>query len=131
MATNFGSTTLQPAGVYRVYPSQAFHFLHKVMYSKRCKQDPFWNSVLIGGYDVRASLDMPVVYEQDREPEPFLGMVDIQGTPYEGHILATGFGSYMALPLMRLATREVENLMNQTQPKVLYPHHLPLCSPLP
>lgn len=110
---------LEPHGTYRVYPSQAFYFLHKVMYAKRCKQDPFWNSVLIGGYDLRTSIDTPVVGELDQEPEPFLGHVDMQGTPYEGHILATGFGNYMALPLMRIATREAEHLQNQTQPKVL------------
>lgn len=89
------------------------------MYAKRCKMDPFWNSVLLGGYDLRASLELPVHGEQDRGPEPFLGMVDMHGTPYESHILATGFGSYMALPLMRLATREAERLNNGTMPKAL------------
>jgi len=110
---------IEPQGVYRVYPTQAFHFLHKVMYAKRCNQDPFWNSVLIGGFDLRSSLDLPVFGEENREKEPFLGLVDMQGTPYESHILTTGFGNYMALPLMRIATEEAERLNNGTQPKVL------------
>eukprot|EP00802_Teleaulax_amphioxeia_P010382 Tamp_10409.p1 GENE.Tamp_10409~~Tamp_10409.p1 ORF type:complete len:578 (+),score=139.23 Tamp_10409:231-1736(+) len=110
---------IEPQGVYRVYPSQALYFLHKVMYAKRCRMDPLWASVLIGGFDLRCGLDLPVVDEQDRAPEPFLGMVDMHGTPYEAHILTTGFGNYMALPLMRVATEEAERLSNQTQPKVL------------
>eukprot|EP00277_Geminigera_cryophila_P028730 CAMPEP_0179470544 /NCGR_PEP_ID=MMETSP0799-20121207/50978_1 /TAXON_ID=46947 /ORGANISM="Geminigera cryophila, Strain CCMP2564" /LENGTH=270 /DNA_ID=CAMNT_0021277669 /DNA_START=38 /DNA_END=850 /DNA_ORIENTATION=+ len=101
---------IEPQGVYRVYPTQAFHFLHRVMYAKRCKQDPFWNSVLLGGFDKRSSLDLPVFGEEDRE---------MQGTPYESHILTTGFGNYMALPLMRLATHEAECLTNQKQPEIL------------
>jgi hypothetical protein len=54
--------------------TQAFYFLHKVMYAKRCRMDPFWASVLIGGYDIRCGLDLPVVDELDRKPEPFLGV---------------------------------------------------------
>merc|ERR1719329_807154 len=57
---------IEPQGVYRVYPSQALYFLHKVMYAKRCRMDPLWASVLIGGFDLRCGLDLPVVDEQDR-----------------------------------------------------------------
>ena len=32
---------------------------------------------------------------------PFLGVVDKIGTAYEDDVLATGFGAYIALPLMR------------------------------
>ena len=94
------------------------------MYAKRCKMDPFWNSVLLGGYDLRASLELPVHGEQDRGPEPFLGMVDMHGTPYESHILATGFPGEAVgptgdplplnvppgLPLMRLATLDLDQV---------------------
>jgi len=38
---------------------------------------------------------------------------------YTGHILTTGFGNYMALPLMRLATHEAECLTSQKQPEIL------------
>merc|ERR1712194_603504 len=50
--------------------------------------NPLWNDLIIGGYD-------PV------KKEPFLGLVDKIGTAYTDNILATGFGSYLATPLLR------------------------------
>lgn len=38
------------------------------------------------------------------------GQVDMHGTPLESHIFATGIGNYIALPLLRDATKEYERM---------------------
>ena len=61
-------------------------YLTRVMYQKRCKFDPLWNMLLVGGF---------------RNGEAYLGYTDLYGTHFEDNFLATGLGMYMALPLMR------------------------------
>lgn len=67
---------------------QIYEYLGRVMYNKRSKFDPFWNALLVGGWD------------NDR---PFLGYVDLLGTTYSAPTLATGFGNHLAQPLLRKA----------------------------
>ncbi|XP_067878982.1 proteasome subunit beta type-4 isoform X2 [Heterodontus francisci] len=52
----------------------------------RCKMNPLWNTVIIGGMS---------------NGEGFLGYVDKLGVAYEAATVATGFGAYLAQPLMR------------------------------
>ena len=56
------------------------------MYQRRGKGNPLWNQLLVAGY---------------RNDSPFLGYVDLIGTAYEENFIATGFGSYLAIPLIR------------------------------
>jgi len=63
-------------------------YLRAVMYNRRNKMNPLWNDVLVAGYD-------------KEEKTAFLGLVDKIGTAYKDDILATGFGSYLALPILR------------------------------
>ena len=51
--------------------------------------NPLWNDVLVAGMG------------GEDGTEPFLGSVDKIGTAYTDDTLATGFGSYLALPIMR------------------------------
>lgn len=69
-------------------PSEVWSYLRAVMYNRRNKMNPLWNDLIIGGYD-------------KEKKEPFLGLVDKIGTAYTDHILATGFGSYLAIPILR------------------------------
>ncbi|ANB12586.1 proteasome core particle subunit beta 7 [Sugiyamaella lignohabitans] len=64
--------------------------------------DPLWNSVLVAGFD---------------NGEPFLSYVDLLGVTYSAPTLATGFGSYLAIPLLRkLVDKEGdEKLVNEQQ----------------
>lgn len=71
---------------YKRSPSEVFNFLRAVMYQRRNKGDPLWNHLLVGGFKNGAS---------------FLGSVDMIGTAYEENFIATGFGAYMAIPLIR------------------------------
>lgn len=110
---------LPPVGTYRMRPKQAFEFLTQVMYNRRNKMDPLWNTVLMGGYGKPCGEDYPAQNDHLYKEEPFLGMVDMHGTQLVDHILTTGIGQYMALPLLREATREVERLKQHKLPDTL------------
>ena len=71
---------------YKRSPSEVFNFLRAVMYQRRNKGNPLWNQLLIAGFKNGAS---------------FLGYVDLIGTAYEENFIATGFGAYLAIPLIR------------------------------
>jgi 20S proteasome alpha/beta subunit len=67
-------------------PSEIFHYLRSLMYQRRNKMNPLWNNLLVAGF---------------KDGKSFLGSVDLIGTAYEDDFLATGFGSYLAIPIMR------------------------------
>mmetsp|Transcript_126479 Transcript_126479/g.188734 ORF Transcript_126479/g.188734 Transcript_126479/m.188734 type:complete len:258 (+) Transcript_126479:71-844(+) len=63
-----------------------WNYLRAVMYQKRSKFNPFWNDVVVAGYENGSS---------------FLGVVDKLGTTLQENCVATGFGAYLAMPLLR------------------------------
>jgi len=65
-----------------------WNYLRVVMYHRRNKMNPLWNNVVVCGKDGSSG-------------EFFLGVVDRLGTTVEDNIMATGFGSYMGMPLLR------------------------------
>ena len=67
-------------------PSAMHHWLTRIMYQRRSKMDPLWNSVIITGF---------------RDGKAYLGSSDLYGTMYEDTFIATGLGAHMALPLLR------------------------------
>lgn len=72
---------------------EVWSYLRAVMYNRRNKMNPLWNDVVVAGFKQNA--------DGTTSDTPFLGVVDKIGTAYEDDILATGFGGYIALPLMR------------------------------
>jgi len=66
---------------------EVWNYLRCVMYNRRNKMNPLWNDLVVAGFS--------------SDQEPFLGFVDKIGTTYEDNLIATGFGSYLALPIMR------------------------------
>ncbi|NXH14173.1 PSB4 protein, partial [Bucco capensis] len=95
------------------YSPKAIHsWLTRVMYNRRSKINPLWNTVVIGGY---------------YSGESFLGYVDMLGVAYEAPTLATGYGAYLAQPLMRevlekkgsLSREEARELIERCM-KILY-----------
>lgn len=62
-------------------------YLSRVMYNRRLKMNPLWNAIIVGGFD--------------DDGLPFLKYVDLLGVSYGSSTLATGFGSYLAIPLLR------------------------------
>jgi len=89
----------------KLYPSEIYNYLIRTMYNKRNKFDPLYNSILVAGY---------------REEKPFLGLVDLLGSHYEDSTIATGYGAYIALPLMRKHYENAKgNLSEQEAKKIL------------
>jgi len=69
-------------------PEETWSYLRAVMYQRRNKMNPLWNDLIVAGCDPNTKV-------------PFLGSVDKIGTAYTDDVLATGFGSYIAVPIMR------------------------------
>ncbi|CAO3656803.1 unnamed protein product [Mucor hiemalis] len=63
-----------------------YEYLWRVMYNRRSKFNPLWNSLVVGGIE---------------KGERFLGYVDLRGTTYQSTTIATGFGAHLAQPILR------------------------------
>ena len=70
---------------------QIWNYLRAVMYNRRNKMNPLWNDLVVAGFG----------NGNGDANECFLGLVDKIGTTYEDNFIATGFGSYLALPILR------------------------------
>ncbi|KAL1515169.1 hypothetical protein AB1Y20_004237 [Prymnesium parvum] len=71
--------------------SAMHHWLTRLMYNRRSKMDPLWNSIVVCGH---------------RDGKAYLGTTDLYGTMYEDNFIATGLGAHMAIPLMRKTWKE-------------------------
>jgi 20S proteasome subunit beta 7 len=85
-------------------PEEIFHYLSRVMYNRRSKVNPLWNQAIVAGF---------------ADGKPFLGYTDLYGSTFEDNLLATGFGQYLAMPLMRKAIDENEGKMSADEAKAL------------
>eukprot|EP01126_Amoeba_proteus_P053566 TRINITY_DN652_c0_g2_i2.p1 TRINITY_DN652_c0_g2~~TRINITY_DN652_c0_g2_i2.p1 ORF type:complete len:179 (+),score=35.11 TRINITY_DN652_c0_g2_i2:391-927(+) len=85
-------------------PRAIFTWLSRVLYNRRCKFNPLWNSLVVAGLD---------------KGKPFLGNIDMWGTNYRDDHIATGFGAHLAKPLLRngyrpdLTEEEAEKLLKE------------------
>jgi len=77
---------------FTMTPRSLHSWLTRVLYNKRSKFDPLWTNFVVGGIE--------------KNGEGFLGFVDKLGMAYKDPIIATGYGAYIAIPLMRAAWRE-------------------------
>merc|ERR1719265_2864897 len=57
------------------------------MYNRRSKMNPLYNQFVLVG--------------KKKDQKPVLAFVDHQGTFFEEDYIATGFGSYLAMPILR------------------------------
>jgi 20S proteasome subunit beta 7 len=73
-------------------PKDTLTHFSRILYQRRSKMDPLWNSLVVGGWD-------------EEEKRPFLGTSDMIGTMYEEDVVATGLGMHMALPMLRAGWR--------------------------
>lgn len=71
---------------------EVWNYLRAVMYNRRNKMNPLWNDLVVAGFSAQG--------------DSFLGFVDKIGTTYEDSYIATGFGSYLAMPILREKYRE-------------------------
>lgn len=93
-------------------PGQIHEYLSQVMYSRRSKINPLWNSLLVGGYkDGQRSFPLEFLFLAPSDATcSFLAYVDLLGTTYSASTLATGYGAYLAQPILR---KEVEGRENE------------------
>ena len=64
-------------------PAELHAYLTRVLYNRRSKFDPLWNSLVIAGVDPATGT-------------PFLGTVGMLGVAYTDCTVATGFGNHLA-----------------------------------
>ncbi|KAI3849918.1 hypothetical protein MKW98_026832 [Papaver atlanticum] len=67
-------------------PKEIHNYLTRVMYNRRNKFDPLWNSLVIGGV---------------KNGKKYLGTVTMLGVHFEDDHIATGFGNHLARPILR------------------------------
>jgi len=80
---------------------EALHcWLTRVLYNRRSKFDPLWNSILVGGM---------------QEGKPFLGCVDMIGTAWQENAIATGIGAAMAIPIINHEMEKIGSHDNLTK----------------
>ncbi|XP_058065315.1 proteasome subunit beta type-4 [Anopheles bellator] len=67
-------------------PLSFYNWLTRVMYNRRSNFEPLYLDLVIGGM---------------QDGEPFLGHVNLRGRSYTSNVVATGYGTHLALPLLR------------------------------
>jgi len=81
-------------------PKALHAWLTRVLYNRRSKFDPLWNTFLVAGM---------------QDDEPFLGYVDLRGTAFTESIIATGLGGGLAQPVMRAAVEKKGALLSEDE----------------
>ncbi|QRG40681.1 hypothetical protein FDK38_005169 [Candidozyma auris] len=74
-------------GGHKLRAPHVHEYLTRLLYNRRSKMDPLWNAIIVAGFN------------DDRSP--FMRYVDLLGVAYGASALATGFGSHLAIPLLR------------------------------
>jgi 20S proteasome subunit beta 7 len=77
-----------------------YEYLGRVMYHRRTKLNPLWNTLVVGGYN---------------EGKKFLGYVDLYGQTYEAPIVATGLGAFYTQPILRKAVEGREDPLTEAE----------------
>merc|ERR1712187_483778 len=68
-------------------PKEYASYIGRVMYNRRSKFNPLYNQFVVVG--------------KKESEAPFLAFCDHQGTYFEEDFIATGFGFYLSMPLLR------------------------------
>lgn len=85
---------------HTLHPHHIYEYLACVMYKRRSDNNPLWNSLVVGGF---------------QDGQSFLGFVDLQGTTYQSPTIATGYGAYIAQPILRKAVEGHESTLTEEQ----------------
>lgn len=89
---------------FHLKPKSLQCWLTRVLYNRRSRFDPLWNNYVVAGI---------------QDGVPYLATVDKLGTAYEDKHIATGYGSYLALPLLRSACEKKPALSRQEAQQLL------------
>lgn len=85
---------------YTLKPKALYSWCTRVLYNRRSNFDPLWNKLVIAGL---------------QDNQPFLGCVDMLGKSYEAPCIATGYGNYLAVPIMRDFLEKNNYKINEAQ----------------
>lgn len=96
---------------HNLSPEQTYAWLSRLMYNRRSKIDPLWNSFILGGYTPPSA--------ENPQGKPFLGYVDLLGVTYQSSTIATGFGLHLAQPLLRKAVEGREDVLTEEQARAI------------
>jgi 20S proteasome subunit beta 7 len=98
-------------------PAEIHEYLSQVMYARRSKMNPLWNSLLVGGFtDGKKCVAKPYsLHPKTLISIRFLAYVDLLGTTYSATTLATGYGSMIAQPLLRKAVEGREDVLTEEE----------------
>ncbi|CAL1702810.1 unnamed protein product [Somion occarium] len=88
------------ADKHELGPAEIHEYLSRIMYGRRSKMNPLWNSLLVAG---------------KKDGKRFLAYVDLLGTTYSASTIATGYGAYIALPLLRTAVEGKEDTLTEEE----------------
>jgi len=97
-------------------PKEIYNYLSRVLYNRRSRINPLWNSLVIAGFDKTDT----------KEGNSFLGTVDLYGSTFEENYITTGYGKYMALPIIRkhwrpdLSESEAKSLLEEAMTVLFY-----------
>ncbi|QPG75182.1 hypothetical protein FOA43_002531 [Brettanomyces nanus] len=78
--------------------SHVHEYLRRVFYNRRSKMNPLWNACVVAGFD--------------EDGEILLKYVNLLGVSYSSPSIATGFGAYMGVPLLRQRVDSEEDVKN-------------------
>lgn len=71
---------------HKIGPQQVHSYLNRVLYNRRNKFDPLWNTLIIAGLEAG---------------QPYLGMVNMIGLHYCDSHVVSGYANYLARPILR------------------------------
>lgn len=71
---------------HKMSAKEVYAYLTRVLYNRRTKFDPLWNSLVVGGI---------------ADGKPFLGSISMLGVHFTDDHVASGFGNHLARPLFR------------------------------
>jgi hypothetical protein len=83
-----------------------YHYLCRVLYNRRNKFDPLWNSLVVAGIEPPSAA--AAAADASSSSHSFLGMVGMIGTHYSDSHVTTGFANHLARPLFRCAWVKVQ-----------------------
>ncbi len=97
-------------------PAEIHEYLSQVMYGRRTKMNPLWNSLLVGGVKDGNRYARNFLYLNPFVTNiRFLAYVDLLGTTYSASTIATGYGAHIAQPLLRKAVEGHEDVLTEEQ----------------
>lgn len=90
-------------------PAEVHAYLCRVMYNRRNKFDPLWNSIIVAGVEPADGADAAAAESASSGSaggRSFLGLVGMIGTNYTDSHVTTGFANHLARPLFRERQRD-------------------------